>query len=61
MHALVEMRETANGFILTATRNTIAAMRSGTVTVSAAGATPRSFDVSQLAAATTLTISPTAD
>ena len=53
-------QELANGFRLTATQNTIASVRTGTVTV-VAGNQARSFDVSQLAAATTLTILPTTD
>jgi len=48
----------ATGFRLTATQNTTAATRSGTVSVTA-GNQMRSFTVTQLAGATTLTISPT--
>ena len=49
-----------NGFTLVATQNTVAAVRTGTVSVTGGNIT-RSFTVSQLGAAPLLTISPTTD
>ena len=54
----VNLQWTANGFRLTTQRNTSTQSRSGTVTV-AAGGLSRSFTVSQVGAAPSLTISPT--